>query len=230
MFDKNNKNIFKFAKNRADFLNIVPMKNVIPKWYKDIPLKTSDKNPFRQSTGKICAPFLDAFTIGYTMLLPVDVFATPLPQGGLMFQTSSTDNNIIAERDPNQMPMPIPNEYHKSHYIWKIPNAFEAPTGYSTVVMHPLNRFDLPFYTLSGVVDDFKMPAGGALPVFFKKSFSGILPAGTPIAQILLFKRENWIAKEVPALKEEADLDGQKARNVISGYYKKMFWRKKSYE
>jgi hypothetical protein len=229
LFEKNKKNIFKFAKISPDFLDIVPIKNVIPKWYKNIPAKNSNVNPFMQHTGKICVPFLEAFTTGYTMLLPVDIFATPIPQGGLSFKIAS-NKNIINERHPEQMPMPIPNEYHKNHYIWQIPNAFEAPPGYSTVVMHPLNRFDLPFYTLGGVVDDFKMPGGGSLPVFFKKDFSGLLPAGTPIAQILLFKRENWIAKEVPELKDEADLIGQKARNVMSGYYKQLFWRKKSYE
>ena len=37
----------------------------------------------------------------------------------------------------------------KFHNLWTI----EAPEGYSVLFTHPVNRFDLPFTTLTGMVD-----------------------------------------------------------------------------
>ena len=37
----------------------------------------------------------------------------------------------------------------KFHNLWTI----EAPEGYALLFTHPVNRFDLPFTTLSGLVD-----------------------------------------------------------------------------
>jgi hypothetical protein len=73
------------------------------------------------------------------------------------------------------------------------------------------------------------MPAGQT-PVLFKNNFSGIIPAGTPIAQIIPFKREDWIIKEDKSLYFDADTIGKKARNVMSGFYKNNFWNKKNYD
>src|SRR5215475_8103617 len=37
----------------------------------------------------------------------------------------------------------------KFHNLWTI----EAPEGYAVLLTHPLNRVDLPFTTLTGIVD-----------------------------------------------------------------------------
>jgi hypothetical protein len=73
----------------------------------------------------------------------------------------------------------------------------ELPPGYSLFVTHPVNRQDLPFHTLTGLVDAdrFKhnfihFPAQWRDP-----NFSGMLPKGTPVAQCLPFKRDVWDAQ-----------------------------------
>ena len=81
----------------------------------------------------------------------------------------------------------------KFHNLWSI----EAPEGYSLLFTHPLNRFDLPFTTLSGLVDcDRYRDSWIHFPAHWHNmNFSGVLPKGTPVAQCLLVKRENWVAR-----------------------------------
>ena len=71
-----------------------------------------------------------------------------------------------------------------------------APSGYSLFITHPVNRGDLPFVTLTGMVDSdlykdnfVNFPAKWSDP-----TFSGVLPKGTPVAQCVPVKRENWNA------------------------------------
>jgi hypothetical protein len=72
--------------------------------------------------------------------------------------------------------------------------AIELPPGYSLLVTHPINRPDLPFVTLTGLVDAdryrdnfINFPAHWRDP-----NFQGVLPKGTPLAQCLPIKREEW--------------------------------------
>jgi hypothetical protein len=105
------------------------------------------------------------------------------------------------------------------------------PDGYSAIVMHPLNRVDLPFITMSGIVDFDKSihaPIGN-IPFFIKKGFEGTIPAGTPMFQIIPFKREDWNSENQPY----SDIFWQekmKERKSIANIYKKKIWQKKSYE
>jgi hypothetical protein len=227
---KKNTNTLKFSKNYDDFLDVVPMKKMIPQWYKNAPSKIIGNDVWNSNNGKSCMPFLDSFTTGYAILLPADLIIDPQQNEQIRFAWSNGQILIVKHRGAESMPtLPIPEEYNQNHYIWQLPCALEAPKGYSLLITHPLNRFDLPFTTLTGVVDDFKMPPG-RFPVLFKNNFSGILPAGTPIAQIIPFKREDWKIEEDKQLFHDADTVGRKARNVLSGFYKNNYWHKKNYD
>ncbi|MCG8461128.1 MAG: hypothetical protein MI919_32995, partial [Holophagales bacterium] len=69
----------------------------------------------------------------------------------------------------------------KFNNFWTI----ECPSGWSLLVTHPVNREDLPFRTLTGLVDADRygdafihFPARWSDP-----DFTGLLPRGTPVAQ-----------------------------------------------
>ena len=99
--------------------------------------------------------------------------------------------NFLQDREP--MPQFFhPRGYHMKHFAWWADWAVELPDGYSALYTHPLNRFELPFLTTSGVVDNDKVHLPGTMPFFLLKGVRGILPAGTPYAQIIPFKREHW--------------------------------------
>jgi hypothetical protein len=76
----------------------------------------------------------------------------------------------------------------KFNSFWTI----ELPPGYSLLVTHPVNRDDLPFTTLTGLVDaDLYSLAFVNFPARWRDPhFTGTLAKGTPVAQCLPIRRE----------------------------------------
>jgi hypothetical protein len=92
-----------------------------------------------------------------------------------------------------------------------------------------MNRHDLPFITMSGIVesDIWGLPVFTAF--FLKRGFQGIIKKGTPLFQMIPFKRDNW-EMELDLSQEKFDEHEFKAENrrsMLYGYYKKTAWRKK---
>jgi hypothetical protein len=135
-------------------------------------------------------------------------------------------------------PMPQftpPLGYHEVHFAWWADWAVALPEGYSALYSQPFNRFELPFITTSGIVDNDNVNLPGTMPFFVIKGFSGTIPAGTPYAQIFPFKRENW-QSEVDAdlsYEEMAKLNhenSRKYRQPDGGIYQREVWERRKYE
>jgi hypothetical protein len=94
---------------------------------------------------------------------------------------------------------------------------------------HPLNRLDLPFRTLSGVVSSDQWTAGFVhFPaVWTDESFEGVLEAGTPVAQAFPVPRENldlgFEAMDQAALDDH--LAVQDKLQDVEGVYRKDYRR-----
>jgi hypothetical protein len=73
----------------------------------------------------------------------------------------------------------------------------ELPPGYSLFITHPVNRQDLPFQTLTGLVDADRYKENFIhFPASWRDAgFNGVLPKGTPVAQCLPIKRDAWDAQ-----------------------------------
>jgi hypothetical protein len=92
-----------------------------------------------------------------------------------------------------------------------------------------MNRYDLPFYVQSGIVESDIWGLPVFIAFFLKRNFQGVIPKGTPIMQIIPFKRDSW-ELEVVDTEEELDkheLMAENRRSMLYGYYKKTAWRKK---
>ncbi len=76
----------------------------------------------------------------------------------------------------------------KFNNFWTV----ELPPGHSLLCTHPFNRMELPFRTLTGLVDvDLYKDAFIQYPaVWLDPAFSGIVPKGTPIAQCIPVPRQ----------------------------------------
>ena len=216
--------------------SFLPAKKYIPEWYKQSPMWV-DQNGNSQKMGhsskksiKTCMPFLDSLTSGYILETWCDIhvsksllnnielkWGTKLIEP-LEFRGSSTSNL-----------MPVPLGCNPDHFVWKVPFGIRTPPGYSVLWTHPLNRFDLPFVTLSGIMDTDQGNHGGNLPVFFSDNFEGIIPVGTPIAQIIPFKRDSWDSKVVEDELEYKRLEYEVSKYFIGGY-KKLRWKKKKFD
>jgi hypothetical protein len=102
----------------------------------------------------------------------------------------------------------------------------QTPAGYSTMFFHPTGYTDLPFMTLSGVVDTDKHGIPINFPFLLKEDFVGVIPRGTPIVQFLPFKRTDWKIEEGP---ETGPIPLYKYTNTLSHWYRDNFWTRKNY-
>lgn len=196
-----------------------PAYKVIPEWYRST--KTTIDGI---ETIKRCVPFLDSMTAGYTLTLPADI----------MFNKGTVQdisvNGIIDYHADSQMGnLKIPSEYYKTVYKWINSFIMKTPKGYSTFFMHPVNRVDLPFYSFSGLVDTDKFPVEVNFPFLIKKDFVGIIPAGTPIAQAVPIKREDWTSSIDASSEYERPAFTHTMHNPPFNFYKRHFWTRKKY-
>jgi hypothetical protein len=211
----------------------VSAKKVVPDWYKKIPAFDS-KNPEFDSnnevakvTLKMCMPFFDATTGGYIQRTWTDIHIKR--NDNSVSYTFAQKPTIMEARDKTSIP--VTDNFYPIEFIWKNQWNARLPKGYSLLVTHPHNRLDLPFQTLSGIVDadSFYHTAIGNIPFYIQKGFEGFIPAGTPMYQLIPVKRDDW-QSEVAEYdeKETFRLNHIMARKFY-GAYRSMFWHKKNY-
>jgi hypothetical protein len=230
------KNIFRHSAIIDGIKEISPAKEFMPEWYKrGDNIKDGQKIikslPIEPGF-KLCSSFSDSLLSGYMMPLSMDIAIQQTDAGPIItWNNINLVSPIVEKRLISQNPtLPTPMGCSPDHFAWKTQHAINIPKGYSALIGHPLNRFDLPFFTLTGIVDgEFDM-YNGSIPVYFSSTFEGIIPAGTPIAQIILFKRENWKSKIDKGILQKANLNHIKSILPAYGWYKKNIWKKKSYE
>jgi len=223
-----------FIPSSLDVVNFVcapvPAKNSIPLWYKNIPInKPLEFDEQGKSMNlKMCMPFLDSLTIGYLQETWTEI---------VFFKRDNKTEykwahkpEILNHRE--KINIPINESYGAVELIWKMPWIPKLPKGYSILVTHPFNRYDLPFVTSTGIIDadDFHHIGSGQIPFYLQKDFEGYIPIGTPIYQMIPFKREKWKNNVLPFDEEDLFKKEYAIRNVFSGAYKKLFWKKKKFD
>ena len=211
-----------------------PAKSYVPEWYKKAKRFRSGKMQILPNNNginkdiKLCVPFLDALTSGYIIELPNDLLIQRSSDGVGFFWNEQPGSIEVRPKDM-AVTLPRPSGHDPDLYAWHTWWAVIVPPGYSVLYTHPLNRFDLPFVTTSGVVDADGFSLGGELPFFLKEGFEGVIPAGTPIVQAIPFKRQDWDSEVIPS--EESFVKAQtfKVAKFLHDGYKKVVWVKKSY-
>lgn len=227
---------FQPSKDNA-LLQPIPAVQKLPDWYKSKkPFIGDDKkhkifpNSTKNVTIKWCNPFGDALSSGYFLLLENDIQVS-IADGQQFITWHRGGDDFISQHSKQQISEDaIPEGY--SDQPWKFSNSWgiKTPLGYSVIFTQPLNRSDLPFLTLSGVVDTdtYNIPVN--FPFLLRANFEGIIEAGTPIAQAMPFKREPWKATY-------KDFDLEKTQSEKSIFYRKIFrpyklghWKRKEYK
>jgi hypothetical protein len=227
------KKIIKFA-SELDFINLPkPSAKYIPDWYKKTKVNIEDVSTKIQSgkTFKHCVPFLDAISSGYIYELYADLEVEKTAGFPNLLWRSPEYDMISNKQDGSSGMMDIPNGYSSKLYSFNHQLYIKTPPGYSVLITQPFNRTDLPFYALSGIVDTDKSPMfPGGYPIFLKDNFEGIIEKGTPILQIIPFKRERWKSENSISLLKEGGKTYRMSQSVIEFWYKKNAWFRKSYE
>jgi len=213
-------------------------KMFVPNWYKKIPAyRKIEERKLRlgrqASTIKQCMPFLDAFTSGYMITVPHDIGIDVL-YGEVTPYWQADRSNLASvfqkEYSFRSDGLPTPDGYLDD--IWRVDVEFfvSLPKGYSLLCTHPFNRYDLPFLVLTGIIDADKATGTFSATIYLKKDFVGVIEKGTPLMQILPFKREDWTRKNLPWNEEfyrKAKFD---LFSKIERSYQNKFWSKKIYD
>jgi hypothetical protein len=210
----------------------------IPEWYRSLAKfdKSNDETTLdpqnnlgtdgAQVSTKMCMPFFDATTAGYMYLLEDDLYVS-LDKDGKPSLSWGGDVLLVDKRPI--IDIVVPDGCHPVHYGWRMNWYYETPPGYSVLITHPMNRYDLPFYVQSGIVESDIWGLPVFIAFFLKRNFQGVIPKGTPIMQIIPFKRDNWELEVINSAEEldRHELMAENRRSMIYGYYKKTAWRKK---
>ena len=215
-----------------DFFPPKPAVRQIPEWYKNTSEYLSDKgrtwsNGETPHTIKKCMPVFDAMTAGYVLYTQVDVQVSTI--NNLPFYSWS-DQNVISLHPVEQVPL-HPTKNEAPYPKWNNPYAIATPPGYSVLFTQPMHRESV-FTILEGIVDTDKYKAPVNFPFVLKDTkWEGIIPAGTPMAQVIPFKRESWEHK-IGSDKERIEQDNisKKLKTLFFNSYKRQFWSSKQYK
>lgn len=221
-----------YEKNYKVFPHPYPASESAPDWYRkqnrywgnELRVKeVMPNNGLINTTIKGCMPVFDAMTAGYYIPLysDVDVKANDNGHAGTIWGTQFS--SVISVHNPEQYDSyPLDRNVY-SEYALKFENPWiiKTPPGYSCLFIHPLHYDDLPFKSVSGVVDTDTYPLPVNFPFFIKNGFSGILETGTPMIQVIPFKRDKW--KMEVGYDEESYLKWEAARSYFSNKYKRFF-------
>jgi hypothetical protein len=179
---------------------------------------------------KTCAPFFDALSSGYTLPLRGPVrFAwkndKDLEVVNLDFQGSGLAVDAQSELLHRGSP-------YSNNIVVKFLNYWvvKTPPGYSCLFLPVLNQYHLPFNVLAGVVDTDTYYVSVQFPSVctLQPGMQVTLERGTPLVQVIPFKREIWkaqIGSQDPQLAQAA-LE-ETARN--KHHYREQNWVKKDF-
>lgn len=212
----------------------------IPKWFKDVrPFLNNDKqirlidDSRINVTVKRCMPFTDSLSLGYIIYLKTDIVVQEDDKGEQIIRWRSkrdpiTQNSGCFVAAANK-DVPIPNYFTDEIYKWEHDWVIKTPKGYSTYYTHPINRMDLPFHTLTGIVDTDGYDNPVIFPFVLEKGFTGVIKAGTPIVQFFMVKRETWRSQVIKFSDNLVEKTKRRISNSMGEYYRNNFWNKKEY-
>jgi hypothetical protein len=210
----------------------IPAVQGLPDWFKALPQKAfSAIHDDEVMTVKKCPPFIDAMGFGFLIPLISDLkvengeffWDRDVPGGGI----ANFTNSPIDYHDSAQVAgTPY---FDEDRFIIKFNNfwTIKTPPGYSLLFTHPLNRTDLPFTTITGLVDtdDYSDNLINFPARWHDTSFAGVLPKGTPVAQCIPVKREKWVS-QIGTLSDEESRRLRETATMVAkdyGVYRREF-------
>jgi hypothetical protein len=212
----------------------IPASKNIPNWYKELNAYFGMSNREQMQKGhntnesvKKCMPVFDSFTNGYLILLGADLEITQV--NGEPYFTWPAVHDItfhLAAQAKNHPDNPEHKPIPKLYSWW----GFKTPTGYSCLFKPPAHH-DNQIVILEAIVDTDTFNNNLNFPFLLKDpKFEGIIPKGTPIAQIIPIKRDSWVSDVELASQNQMDKIFYSLRSVFQDAYKKTLWHKKEFK
>lgn len=207
-----------------------PASKFLPEWYKITANRIGKKDPDGTPTVKKCIPVFDAITSGYILVTSFDVYIKQV-DGEPVYQTTPSKRDMV-QFHPVMQASKHPAANGFQYPKWINPWSIKTPKGYSVLFVPPMHNPNPWFQILEGVVDTDSYTAPVNFPFILKDpSFEGMIPAGTPMAQVIPFKRESWkLEFGSKELKEKQTEIFEYLQSQFFDRYKRMFWSRKEYK
>ncbi len=248
-----NKIVFKCLKELLELTDIKPepISYSIPEWFKKL------EHSFTNMTVKGCLPFMDTLTTGYLLRTQQDYYFNLKKRDNPKEGESEWDYQVRPSLQTIGGHLAAQSEYtgvattpswhgniqlfgskfierNLADVFFKFDNPWfiETPPGYSCLFVPPLNNNDNRFEVLSGIVDTDMHIQRIQFPAVFngwkyKQGYEGTVKKGTPLVQVIPFKRERWKMKIETLSKFDID---KRNFNMASKRFKyiRSVWQKKS--
>lgn len=210
-----------------------PARTALPEWFLNLEAHRGGKAAIEygkaNDTAKRCVPMMDVMSSGYLLFTPTDIHVTKLE--GQHYYEWPNGGGI-------ELHAPFQIEGHKhAQKFGSVPKivmdwAVFTPPGYSCLYTPPFNRDDNLVNIFSGIIDTDQYHYPGSLPFLpVDPEFEGVVPAGTPVAQVIPFRRESYkmvIGDESDAVIARGQFP--KLRSVFRNAYRNFWWSPKSYK
>lgn len=205
-----------------------PAKDLLPEWWRELPSSWTEPatiNEKRASqTVKRCMPVLDMVTSGYILVTPSDLHI--YEQDGELWY--AWPNEELLAFHPSEQVAGHPAASDKQIPKWIHPWGIRTPKGYSCLFMPPAHH-PSPFSILEAIVDTDRYYKPVLFPFTVTRDFRGTIPAGTPMAQVIPFRRERMSHKVTVGGKEQSALH-KLLFSSFTGGYRSHFWSRKHYD
>lgn len=185
-------------------------------------------------TVKKCQAVFDSMTMGYYLKCPMDLYIDST-QENLTFSLSAPELNghVLSTHSREQLSeYPTQDHYHKDilriHPMWIV----ETEKGFSSMFLNPMHADSSPITAVPGVIDTDKYPSDGYLSFNVKKGFKGIIKQGTPIIQVIPFRRDEWKSIIIDDQNSDSYISNitTSVRSVFENGYRIKFWTKKIFK
>ena len=210
----------------------VPARQALPGWLSEMPGEVAADSLGGEAvrTLKHCPPIIDALRLGVLILCPTDI---TVDNGEVSWDW---DMPILPDADISRAPVGVhvPEQASgtplaQEALILKFVNywTLQSDPGWSLMFSHPAGYPDLPFQTIGGVVDcDLFKDGYVHFPALLSPTFEGVIPRGTPIAQVVPVQKQTKLFIETMSKTQIAENRAiQQALGAQKGHYRKEFRR-----
>ncbi len=212
-----------------------PASKHLPDWYKKMENfvggPTNGEERRNSQTMKRCMPLFDSMTTGYYLKTYTDLTVKNDKEKGLSFSWAySTNSETVSFHHAHQV-----IDYKDKSHPFGAPKLFnpwgiQTPAGYSVLIIPPLHQPAIGIRILEAVVDTDKYYNQIQFPFAVDEGFTGDIPIGTPFAQIIPFKRDDFkmrIGGDNERMAQKPSAIG--IRSVFTNGYRNLYRTRKKY-
>jgi hypothetical protein len=212
----------------------IPARDSLPDWYKSAESYINNVKHHSMVNGsyvttatiKKCMPVFDVMTSGYLISAWDDIHIS-VEDSGI---TYSIESEILAEHNTKQG-QGHPSIHPADDLVAKFINPWgiHTPEGYSCLFIPPAHRENI-ISIMPAIVDTDSYHLAVHFPfTLTRRDFSGVISKGTPLVQVIPFKRDEWEMECSDFSQEHHEEQFNTLHGVPFNGYKDNFWASKKY-